>query len=457
MSHSRSPRSRRSGPALSRRDWLRFSACGVLGWSQSGWLSALADEAARGKPARRACILLWMTGGPSQTDTFDLKPGHAHGGPFQPIDTAVPGIQISEHLPGVAQQMGHCAVIRSMSTKEGDHARATYLLRTGYLPQGPVQYPTLGAAWSRELGASDAELPNFVSVAPFRFLSPGAFGPGFLGPRHAPLVVGEGQPGGTADYEQSLQVKNLSVPATVTPAQSDARLDLLTGLEDSFLQRHPGVTGASHRAAYLSAVRMMRSTARKAFDLDEESDQLRDRYGRNQFGQGCLLARRLVERGVSFVEVSLNGVPGGAGGLGWDTHAENFDGVKNLCEVLDPAWATLLADLQERGLLDSTLVIWMGEFGRTPLINPQQGRDHFPAAWSTVLCGGGIRGGQVVGQTSDDGMTVAARPVAVPDLLATACLALGLDPQKQNLSNVGRPVRLVDPQANPLQEVLAAT
>ena len=304
-------RTTRSRPALSRRDWLRLSACGLWGMSQSGWLPVLADEAAREKSPHKACILLWMTGGPSQTDTFDLKPGHANGGPFQPIDTAVPGIQISEHLPGVAQQMRHCAVIRSMATKEGDHARATYLLRTGYLPQGPVQYPTLGAAWSRELGRGDAELPNFVSVAPFRFLSPGAFGPGFLGPRHAPLVVGEGQPGGTGDYEQSLQVKNLAVPATVTSAQSDARLDLLTGLEDSFLQRHPGVTGASHRAAYLSAVKMMRSTARKAFELDEESDALRDRYGRNQFGQGCLLARRLVERGGPFVEVSLNGVPGG--------------------------------------------------------------------------------------------------------------------------------------------------
>ncbi|MFN8856765.1 MAG: DUF1501 domain-containing protein [Planctomycetaceae bacterium] len=453
----RSFRTPQTQARLSRRDWMRLSACGLLGMSHSGWLPLLADEAAQAKANRKSCILLWMTGGPSQTDTFDLKPGHAHGGPFQPIETSVPGIQISEHLPGLAKQMQHCAVIRSMSTKEGDHSRATYLLRTGYLPQGPVQYPTVGAAWSRELGSSEAELPNFVSVAPFRFLSPGAFGPGFLGPRYAPLVVGEGQPGGTADYEQSLQVKNLAVPESVTGPQSEARLDLLTGLEDSFLKRHPGVTGASHRAAYLAAVRMMRSSARKAFDLDDETDELRDRYGRNQFGQGCLLARRLVERGVPFVEVSLNGVPGGAGGLGWDTHAQNFDGVKSLCEVLDPAWSTLLADLTERRLLDSTLVIWMGEFGRTPIINPQQGRDHFPAAWSTVLCGGGIRGGQVVGQTSDDGMTVAARPVSVPDLLATACLTLGLDPQKQNLSNVGRPVRLVDPQANPLQELVPAS
>ena len=198
---------------------------------------------------------------------------------------------------------------------------------------------------------------------------------------------------------------------------------------------------------------MMRSEAVKAFELSQEPDELRDAYGRNQFGQGCLLARRLVERGVPFVEVSLNGVNGG--GPGWDTHQNNFDEVEKLSGVLDPAWATLIEDLKARGLLETTLVVWMGEFGRTPQINNMKGRDHFPVAWSTVLCGGGIRGGQVVGKTSDDGMTVAERPVAVSDLLATACLALGIDPMTQNMSNVGRPIRIADPGAKPLKEVLA--
>ncbi|MCY2968348.1 MAG: DUF1501 domain-containing protein [Planctomycetota bacterium] len=442
-------------PNLSRRDWLRLTACGTLGISQSGWLAALADETAKSPNRKRSCILLWMTGGPSQTDTFDLKPGHANGGEVKPIDTSVPGIQISEHLPLLAQQMEHFAIVRSMSTKEGDHARATYLMRTGYLPQGPVQFPTIGSVWSKEIGKAESELPNFVSVAPFRFLSPGAFGPGFLGPRYAPLVVGDGQPGGNTDYEKSLQVKNLAAAKVVAASETDARLDLLSGLESDFLKRNPGVTASSHRAAYLAAVRMMRSDAVKAFELTDEADALRDAYGRNQFGQGCLLARRLVERGVPFVEVSLNGVPGGAGGLGWDTHQGNFEGVKSLCGVLDPAWSTLLKDLKERGLLDSTLVIWMGEFGRTPNINAMKGRDHFPNAWSTVLCGGGIRGGQVVGKTSDDGMKVDDRPVATSDLLATACLALGIDPMKQNMSNVGRPVRVADPEASPIHNVLA--
>jgi hypothetical protein len=443
-------------PQISRRDWLRLSACGAFGVSMSRWFPALAEEAAAKPERRRSCILLWMSGGPSQMDTFDLKPGHDNGGPYKAIDTSVEGIQISEHLPKLAAQMEHCAIIRSMTTKEGDHTRATYLLRTGYLPQGPVQYPTLGSVLSHELGDEDAELPNFVSIAPYRFLSPAAFSPGFLGPKYAPLIVGDGNPnrGRNNDYEQGLKVKNLAPPASVSNEQTDARLALLGELEEDFAAHRPGVPPSSHRAAYLQAVRMMRSEAVKAFELSQEPDALRDAYGRNQFGQGCLLARRLIERGVPFVEVSLNGINGGAG-PGWDTHQNNFEEVEKLSGVLDPAWATLIEDLKTRGLLETTLIIWMGEFGRTPQINNMKGRDHFPVAWSTVLCGGGIRGGQVVGKSSDDGMTVAERPVAVSDLLATACLALGVDPMTQNTSNVGRPIRIADPGAKPIKEIVA--
>jgi uncharacterized protein (DUF1501 family) len=192
----------------------------------------------------------------------------------------------------------------------------------------------------------------------------------------------------------------------------------------------------------------------QAFELSDEPAALRDAYGRNVFGQGCLLARRLVERGVPFVEVSLNSA--GVGNiLGWDTHQNNFATLKTMLPVLDNGWATLLTDLKARGLLDSTLVVWMGEFGRTPKINNNQGRDHFPNAWSTVLSGGGVRGGQVLGRTSDNGQEVTERPVSVPDLLATIFLALGLDPMDQNMSNVGRPIRLADPAAKPLTECLA--
>lgn len=440
---------------ISRRDWLRLSLGGAAGLSASGWLAALAAQTADAPQRRRACILLWMAGGPTQTDTFDLKPGHANGGPYKPIDTSVAGIQISEHLPKLAQQMEHIALIRSMSTKEGDHTRATYLMRTGYLPQGPISYPALGSALGKELGPESGELPNYVSIAPFRQLSPGAFGPGFLGAKYAPLVVGANVPRGNRNMnqdDQGLTVQNLTLPEDVTAEQAESRVSLVGELDAQFHQLHPDAPSASHVAAYQQAVRMMRSESVKAFDLTDEPAEIRDAYGRNQFGQGCLLARRLVERGVPFVEVSLNGANGQ--GLGWDTHVNNFDAVKTLSENLDPAWAMLLSDLKTRGLLDSTLVVWMGEFGRTPKINAQKGRDHFPNAWTTALCGGGIRGGQVIGKTSDDGETVTERPVGTADLLATVCSALGVDPMRQNMSNLGRPIRLVDPQAKRIEELL---
>jgi hypothetical protein len=445
--------------ALSRRDWLRLSSAGVIGYSMSGWLETLAADTAADPQRRRSCILLWMNGGPSQMDTFDLKPGHANGGPYKEIHTSVPGICISEHLPQVAKQMEHLVVVRSMSTKEADHGRATYLLRTGRVPGGPIQYPQFGSVVAKELGRPDAELPNFVSIAPNRFLSPAAYGPGFLGPQYAPLVVGEnalnlGPLPGQNNYEQALRVEDLHLPAGINPERNAARVGLLDDLEQDFLAQRAGVASLSHRTAYQRALRLMRSTAAKAFDLDEEAGELRDAYGRNLFGQGCLLARRLVERGVPFVEVTLSGVAG-VQALGWDTHVQNFDNVKRLSQVLDPAWATLVQDLKSRGLLDSTLIVWMGEFGRTPKINGNNGRDHWANSWSTVLAGGGVRGGQVIGRTSPDGTAVEERPVSVADLLATIGLALGLDIDKQNLSNVGRPIRLVEPSAQPLKEILA--
>jgi hypothetical protein len=434
---------------------------GALGASMSGWLPALANEAAENPDRRRSCILLWMTGGPSQTDTFDMKPDHANGGEFKPIETSVPGVQISEHFPKLARMMEHVVPVRSMSTKEGDHSRATYLARTGYRSGGPIHYPTLGSLVSKELSRDDDQLPGYISIGPYKFLSPAAYGPGFLGPSYAPLIVG-GQgniiatPNGQ-DAARSLRVKNLDLPSGVDLEQADARLALLNTLEADFASRRPGIASTSHLTAYEKAVRIMRSVAVKAFNLDEEPDALRDAYGRNRFGQSCLLARRLVERRVPFVEVSLNGVQGNQN-FAWDTHRRNFTSVKGLCEVLDPGWSTLISDLKERGLLDTTLIVWAGEFGRTPKINRNQGRDHFPAAWSTVLCGGGIKGGQVFGETSKDGMSVeekgGSRAVSVPDLIATISLALGIDPRQQNLSNIGRPIRIADPKAEPIKEIL---
>src|SRR5262245_9132348 len=361
---------------LSRRAWLRFAAAGV---TTCGWLGRLAADAADHPQRRRSCVLLWMNGGPSTIDLFDLKPGADNGGPFKEIATGVPGIKIGEHLPKLAAHMKHLAIVRSMSTKEGDHGRATYLLRTGNLPQGGVQYPGFGSLVGKELARPDADLPDVISIAPFRQFSPAAYGPGFLGPKFAPLVVGEsanfgGPPG---DPDAVLKVQDLERPRGVGADQAEARLGLLDGLERDFGRDRPDAPPAGHRAAYDKAVRLMKAEAAKAFDLSEEPAKLRDEYGRNLFGQGCLLARRLVERGVPFVEVNFTGV-GQLSAAPWDTHQNNFETVKTLCGALDPAWSSLLSDLKERGLLDTTTIVWMGELGRTPKIDPQRrGRDHF--------------------------------------------------------------------------------
>jgi hypothetical protein len=266
---------------------------------------------------------------------------------------------------------------------------------------------------------------------------------GFLGPQYAPLVVGGD---GVGPTDGMLRIENVGLPGKISQVRADERLSFLNEMEADFLESRPGTATASHRSAYERAVRLMRKSAAEVFDLTNEDDNLRNRCGRSRFGQGYLLARRLVERGVPFVEVGLGG---------WDTYDNNFAQVNSVCQTLDPAWATLTADLKERGLLDSTLIVWMGEFGRTPGINPCLGRDHYPTAWSVVLGGGGIRGGQTIGRTGANGMEIEDRPVAVPDLLATICLALGIDPSMQNMSSVGRPIRVADPSAKPIRGVLA--
>jgi hypothetical protein len=442
--------------SLSRRDWLSLSAAGVLGVSWSGWLGRLA-QAAGPFHNPKSCILLWMSGGPSQIDTFDPKPGHKNGGPVKEIQTSAPGLRISEYLPKIAKFGHKMAVVRSMTSKEGDHGRATHLLRTGYLPLGGIAYPTLGSLVAREIGREDAALPNFVSIAPFRAFNLAAYDSGFLGPDYAPLIIAEnngGGPGGRGgpSVAELLKVRDLSPTRPVETSHIDARIDILRDLEKDFAQEHPDTPPRSHRVANERAIKMMKTAAGRAFNLEEEPASIRDAYGENLFGQGCLLARRLVERGVPFVEITLAGVNGGM--FGWDTHANNFAAVKGLCDVLDPAWATLMSDLQDRGLLDSTLIVWMGEFGRTPAINGNNGRDHYPNAWSAVLAGGGIVGGQAVGKTSPDGTKVEEREVTVPDFLATVCKVLGMDPEKQNPSGRGRPIRIVEKSANPIREVL---
>ena len=429
---------------FTRRDFIKLSLASAFGVSYSGWLPRLARAAgaeAGSKP--RSFILLWMAGGPTQTDTFDLKVGHPNGGPSKAIETAVPGIQISEHLPGVARQMKDLAIIRSLTTAEGDHDRATRLMLTGHKPgQEGVNYPSLGSLFAKELGDETNDLPHYVSLSPFRFGDAG--GPGFLGPNYAPLVVS----GDSNDPEAraNLTIENLKPPAGVSKESMERRFEISRFLQDDFANRAKGPSTKAHKSNFDRAMRMIESNAKGAFKLDEEPAALRDKYGRSRFGQGCLLARRLVERGVAFVEVTLEG---------WDTHADNFNAVKRLSDTLDPAWSTLMDDLRERGLLESTLIVWMGEFGRTPKINATTGRDHFPLAWSTVLGGGGIKGGQVIGSTNEAGTEVKDRPVKIADFYATMCAGIGVSPEHENISPEGRPIPLVERGGKVIEELAA--
>jgi hypothetical protein len=417
---------------LSRRDWLKLSALGVTGVSLSGWLPVLARGAAASGAKHKSCILLWMDGGPSHKDTFDLKPGTDNAGDFKPIATSVSGIQVSEHFPKFARLMQHAALLRGMSTSEGAHGRAKYYLHTGYKEgQGGLVYPSLGAIVAAELGRQDLPLPNYVSVGNR------SFGSGFLGPQHQPLIVNDPKRG----------VENLK--PLIDDGRFDSRVSLLEEMEDAFYREYKTEAGHAHHTTYQRAVTMMKSREAGAFDLSQETAATRAAYGNSRFGEGCLLARRLVEGGVSFVEVSLGG---------WDTHQNNTDRTKALSQQADPAMAALITDLKERGLLDSTLVIWMGEFGRTPKINKRgakPGRDHYPRAWSSVLVGGRIKGGQVVGKTDREGANVVERPISALDFLATVCRILGINANKQNHAPNGRPIRIVDKGNNPITELFS--
>jgi hypothetical protein len=432
---------------IDRRRLLHALACGACGASVSGWMPAFAQQIAADPRRRRHCILLWMAGGPSQTDTFDMKPSHENGGEFKEAATNVPGVRFSEHLPRLAQHADKLAIIRSLKTKEGDHERGAYLMRTGQRPMSVVNYPSVAAALAKELARADDQLPPYVSVGPNRGPGLGGFGPGFLGPKFAPLTVAGGNmyaptASMAADGYAELKVDAIKPAAGVTESQAERRLELWQVLEEGFLSSHASASPNAHRTVYDNALRMIHSEAASAFDLSQEPAKVRDSYGKGVFGQGCLLARRLVEHGVPFVEVALSS--SSAGNFGWDTHANNFEAVKALSAELDAGWSSLMSDLAERGLLDSTTIVWMGEFGRTPQINGQAGRDHFPRAWSCVLAGGGIAGGQAFGRTAPDGMNIEENPVGVSDVLATLCAALGVPPETENMSNTGRPIKLVD-------------
>ncbi|MBV9125216.1 MAG: DUF1501 domain-containing protein [Planctomycetes bacterium] len=403
--------------ACSRRGFLRWLGVGSAGLAGLSWLDALTLQADQMRKARKACILLWMAGGPSQFETFDPKPGSPTQGTTRAIPTAVPGIQIAEHWTKTAGVTRELAVIRSVTSKEGNHGRATYLLHTGYAPSGGVVHPGFGSITAKELAPPDFDLPHFVSIQGVNQ------GPSFLGVQYAPFVVSD--PNRPPDNLANL------VPGD----RLHRRLGLLKDLEGSFARTGAADQVRDHQTLYQQTAQMVLSPRVQAFNLDAEPEQVRSAYGRSSFGQGCLMARRLIETGVTFVEVQSSG---------WDTHGNELPTLKKLIPPVDQALAVLVADLKTRGLLENTLVIWMGEFGRTPQMNLTAGREHFPTAFNVVLAGGGVKGGQVIGATDKLGAEVTERPITVPDLFCTFCRSLGINPRQENQSDVGRPLKIVD-------------
>lgn len=411
---------------LARRTLLKLGLAGLSSVPALGLDRMRRANAAT--PGSRACVFIWLNGGPSHLDTFDPKPGTVSGGPFKAIKTRAKGVEISEHLPLLAEHADRFALIRSMTSREGNHDRARYLVHTGYAPTPTVQHPSIGSWVGEEVPHPGLELPPFVSIG-----GPSA-GAGFLGVKYAPLVI---RPGKTPD--------NVELPPMVDGERFARRQALLGSFESRFADETGDTKVAGRRAVYENAVKMMRSSRLGAFDLDGESTNVRAMYGENPFGQSCLTARRLLEAGVSFVEVTLDG---------WDTHKDNFERTKKLMTTLDSGASSLLRELAERRRLESTLVVVGGEFGRTPTINLDDGRDHYPKAWSLLIAGGGVRGGIAHGKTSPDGADVIEKPVSVPDLFATLATLLGMDPGKTLLTPSGRPISLTD-EGKPIRELIA--
>jgi hypothetical protein len=374
-----------------------------------------ADEL---KKSKKSAILLWMGGGPATIDLWDLKPGTSTGGPFRPISTSGDA-QISEHLPMMAKQMHNMAIVRSMSTREADHNRGRYYMHTGYVPNPNIEYPSYGSVIAHELvhQRPELEIPPFISVG-------GASeGPGFLGMAWSPFTVSSN--GRIRNLEMQLDEKRL--------IQRMAALDLI---ETGFISQQRGGSSEDHRKILKKTLDLMTSAQMDAFRVEKEPEAVQERYGKNNFGQGCLMARRLVEAGVPFIEVDLGG---------WDNHADIHNILKDdRLPVLDRAMSALSEDLEQRGLLKDTVIMWMGEFGRTPNINGDAGRDHWARSWSVVVGGGGIKGGQAIGATSEDGTSVITEPYSSEDLMASVCKALGISLETTYTSKSGRPMKIAN-------------
>ena len=387
------------------------------------------DRIVLGNASAKHVIYLFMSGGMSHIDTLDPKPGQKTHGPKEAVATNVDGIQLGGYLPKLARHMDKCCIISSMSSTQGAHEQAQYLMRTSYELRGTIQHPSTGAWCHRMAGRHNDTLPGHVIIGG----GANAPGAGFFPAEFQPVPIG--------DPDDGLQ--NVKLPRGVTESRFKRRLEMLKELDAQFAEKHKQLSVNSYSQAYEDAVKVMRSSDLVAFDIGQEPDSIKEAYGTGTFGSGCLMARRLVEHGVRYVEVMSGG---------WDTHADNFDRLEQLTPQIDQGLSALLADLDARGLLQDTMVVLASEFGRTPDIDEDDGRNHYPKAFSALLAGGGVRGGQRYGKTDKEGREVDSEPTSIQDLNATIAYACGLPTDHKLYSPSGRPFQVAD-KGLPITEI----
>lgn len=416
---------------MSRRHFMNHMAMGgATALGATHFLSTLQANAQQVSRDQKACILVWLGGGAPTIDMWDLKPGSKNGGEFKPISTKG-DLQISEHLPKVAMQMDNLSVIRSLSTREADHARGTYYMHTAYVPNPTVVHPSFGSVVSYEVGSKrkDLEIPAFVSIGG------GSMSPGFLGMTHAPFVV---------DARGQIQNANMNGMDVNRLGQ---RLSMLSTIEDGFIRSGRGDVGQAHKDVYKKAVNLMTSDQMRAFRADEEPAEMRQMYGDTQFGNMLLMARRLVQTGVPFIEVRFPG--------SWDLHNNVFTTLRDQrLPMLDSGIAGLTEDLKQRGMLENVTIVVMGEFGRTPRINQNVGRDHWATSWSALIGGGGLNGGRAIGETDADGVRIVSESYLPGDLWATVGHAMRIPLNTVHTSKRGRPMKLAN-GGQPIQGLIS--
>ena len=403
------------GYRLNRRAFVGAAAGTFLGMNVKTLVARAGEDS---KASAEHVILFWNGGGMSHIDTFDPKPGRDVQGDFEPIKTSVAGIQISEIFPELAKQMKHIALIRSIAGTNGDHGRATYQLQTSYGQSSNLQHPGVGSVVVSERKTL-GDLPAYVTVGG---LAPKA---GYLGQSCEAYFVG--RPGEKDPY--------LAFPSTIGDVRGNKRLDILKRINEKQAGTLPTTETAGTQTALNDAVKLMRSPALEAFEVRKEKPEVLERYGDSEFGRSALLARRLVEKGVRFVQVNRGG---------FDVHSNAFPAMRDHGDVMDPALAALIEDLAQTGLLKKTMIVMLSEFGRTPKINMTTGRDHWPSVFSCMFAGGGVKGGQVIGSSDEDGMKPKDRPVKVSHIHASICSALGIDHEKEVMTPLQRPMKLVD-------------